>query len=533
MMLLKKILFWLIMSLSYFSLSTAHANLTLNLSKAGAGQGAVSGHSESYDYYSSPSGISVSCGATSTTCPSYTIESGSQVYLYSSPTSGSAFEKWTSTDNSHTCHNSTSTFCHFEMNQNPTNLTANFRLLAANRLSVIRAGEGNGTIQITSTVPNNANDIFGVAIKDTAPNSARNRLKELPNSNITIKLKAQADTTSSVFMGWTGCSNGPFNASGNPILANGNLNTNCHVTVTGAKTVTATFNKKEYKLTLKKAGNGSGTVTNYDYNSSGSGVGVINCAPPCTTAFAMYPAGEIAQLQAQAASGSKFGGWSNCPNSSSTLLSSNCYTNQILSPLTVKATFTKLSNRRLELSRTGTGTGGITNVMPATPAISCYGGTCIAEYSANTTVTLQANPTNGSVFDGWVGCNPIANSQPPRCTVSVNNSISSASNNFKKVIAKFKSVSYSLTVTPAGSGVVQDYDYNASGSGIMINCGSGNNTCNATLNSGTSITLSAQPTSGAQFIGWGGDGTCTGTEDTCYVLMNSTKHINANFTPAP
>lgn len=510
MMLLKKILFWLIMSLSYFSLSTAHANLTLNLSKTGSGQGQVSGYYENYDYSTSGSGISVSCGAA--TCP-YSIEPGSQVYLYAYSQADSAFEKWMGD----VCNNSTSTSCYFEMNQNPTNLTASFRQLAANRVKISKGGEGLGGMRVLSPTSIQEADF-----------SSATRIKELSNPNTQVKVRAKA-LTGYKFSHWQGCDE--------TIVIVNELTVDCKVQVTGVKDIKAFFNRPDYKLTVEKHINntGFGTVTNYDYTSSGSGVGVINCAPGCNSAEAYYPAGEIAQLQAQAADGSKFDGWVNCPNSSSTLLSSTCETTPILADRDVTAKFKLLSNRRLELSRTGTGTGGITNVVPATPAISCYGGTCIAEYSANTTVTLQANPTNGSVFDGWVGCNPIANSQPPRCTVSVNNSVPSASNNFKKVIAKFKSVKYGLTVTPAGAGIIQDfyYDYTSSGSGIIINCGNGSTACGAELNSGTSITLSAQPNNGAQFIGWGGDGTCTGTEDTCYVLMNSTKHINANFTPAP
>ena len=516
-MLLKRVLFWLIMSLSYFSLSTANAaNLTLNLGKTGNGQ--VYGEYYNYNYNTSGSGISCGASCTVTNPTTVNIESGSTVQLSASANDANyVFKNWTGS----VCNNTTSNYCQFVINQNPTNLTANFRQLAANRVKISRGGLGLGKTQIVGTTnPANASDIFGSPLVEST-GTYSTRIKELSGSNTWVIVKATADT-GYTFGNWTinnvvGCTAPHIPLTGN----------RCKVKVNGIQNITATFNRPNYTLTLQKAGNGLGTVTNYDYNSSGSGIGVINCAPNCTIVTANYPAGEIAQLQAQAAYGSKFDGWVNCPNSSSTLLYSSCETTPILANRVVTAKFKKLLPRRLELSRhtQSTGTGGITNILPATPAISCYGGTCIAEYSANTTVTLQANPTNGSVFAGWTGCTPVPSSQPPKCTVLVNG--------VKQVSAKFMSVPYVLTVTPAGSGVVQDYDYNASGSGIIINCGSGNNTCNATLNSGSSVTLSAQPNNGAQFIGWGGDGTCTGTDDTCYVLMNSSKQINANFTIVP
>ena len=60
-----------------------------------------------------------------------------------------------------------------------------------------------------------------------------------------------------------------------------------------------------------------------------------------------------------------------------------------------------------------------------------------------------------------------------------------------------------------------------------IDCG---NTCSASFNSGTSVTLTATPNSGYTFSGW--SGACTGA-GSCVVTMNSNQSVGASFTPIP
>ena len=84
--------------------------------------------------------------------------------------------------------------------------------------------------------------------------------------------------------------------------------------------------------------------------------------------------------------------------------------------------------------------------------------------------------------------------------------------------------------------VVQNYTLSVSrqgtGSGTVtstpsgINCGS---TCSASYAAGTSVTLTAQPTSGSNFTGW--SGACTGTSS-CTVSMDSARSVTASFTAA-
>ena len=85
---------------------------------------------------------------------------------------------------------------------------------------------------------------------------------------------------------------------------------------------------------------------------------------------------------------------------------------------------------------------------------------------------------------------------------------------------------YALTVTKSGSGG-GTVTSNTGG----INCGS---TCSATYSSGTTVTLSAAPSSGSTFGGW--SGACSGT-GSCILSMTAARSVTATFngntTPPP
>jgi hypothetical protein len=87
---------------------------------------------------------------------------------------------------------------------------------------------------------------------------------------------------------------------------------------------------------------------------------------------------------------------------------------------------------------------------------------------------------------------------------------------------------------PAGPG--QSINVSTSGTGdgtvtsdpVGINCPTG---CEAELNSGASVTLTATPEAGSAFAGWSGGG-CSGT-GSCQVILNSATSVDAEFVPAP
>ena len=167
----------------------------------------------------------------------------------------------------------------------------------------------------------------------------------------------------------------------------------------------------------------------------------------------------------------------------------------------VTATFHKL---QYTLTGTITGTGsGTVNVNP--PNVN-YTSSFTRTYNSGTSVTLTATPAAGSYFAGWSGdCSGTGT-----CAVTMNSN--------KSVTATFTLVTYTLSVvkTGTGSGTVTS-------SPAGINCGS---TCSAGYTSGTSVTLTASPSSGSYFAGWSGD--CSGT-GTCAVTMNANKNVTATF----
>src|SRR5207253_5258484 len=82
--------------------------------------------------------------------------------------------------------------------------------------------------------------------------------------------------------------------------------TSCSVTMSGARSVTATFNVQRFTLSVNPAGTGSGSVSSND--------GAISCPGTCS---ASYTSGTTVILTATPAGGSTFGGWSgSCAGSS-------------------------------------------------------------------------------------------------------------------------------------------------------------------------------------------------------------------------
>jgi hypothetical protein len=77
----------------------------------------------------------------------------------------------------------------------------------------------------------------------------------------------------------------------------------------------------------------------------------------------------------------------------------------------------------------------------------------------------------------------------------------------------------SVTVTKTGSGSVSSSDR-------IISCGS---KCSSSYNAGASVTLTASPSSGNVFAGWGG--ACNGNQPTCTVNVNEALNVTATFAP--
>jgi uncharacterized repeat protein (TIGR02543 family) len=62
-----------------------------------------------------------------------------------------------------------------------------------------------------------------------------------------------------------------------------------------------------------------------------------------------------------------------------------------------------------------------------------------------------------------------------------------------------------------------------------IDCGNGGNSCSASYQTNTSLTLTATPASGYQFSGW--TGSCSGTNNPVTIIMDTSKTCTANVNP--
>ena len=325
-----------------FPACTAVGPFNLSVATFGTGTGSIS---------SAPAGIT--CGLT---CNA-SFSSGAMVTLTATPASGSTFTGW-----SGAC-SGTGT-CTVTMSA-AQSVVATFAGGGANfALTVTEAGTGTGTVTSSPTGINcpttcTANFASGTVVTLTA-----------------------TPTGGATFFGWSGACSG---------------NGACAVTMSAAKSVTATFNAGggNFTLTAADAGTGTGTIT-----SLPSG---INCGTTCSASFA---SGTVVKLTATAGTGDKFAGWSGA-------CSGNAKTCSVTmnAAKSVTATFSPFSVR-LTVTKSGAGTGTVTS-SPA--GISC-GTKCNANFPDASSVTLTATPSGSSTFGGWSGACSGTN---PVCTLTM------------------------------------------------------------------------------------------------------------------
>jgi endoglucanase len=199
-------------------------------------------------------------------------------------------------------------------------------------LTVTKSGAGSGTVTSSPS---------GISCGSTCSANYA--------SGTSVRLTASA-ASGSTFAGWDGACTGTGA---------------CTVSMTAARSVTATFNgtSTTFPLSVTKMGAGSGTVT--------SSPGGINCGSTCTSNFA---SGTSVTLSAAASSGSSFGGWSgSCSGTGNCVLS-------MTAPRNVTATF-----------NTG-GTGG-----------TCANPITFSSNTGNFNTTGPACYRTNATINGW-GC---------------------------------------------------------------------------------------------------------------------------------
>ncbi len=164
------------------------------------------------------------------------------------------------------------------------------------------------------------------------------------------------------------------------------------VSMTTARSVTATFQLSVVRHQLIVFNDGNGTVT-----SSPAG---IDCGATCSFDFVE---GTSVTLSAVPASGYVLTGWAGdgTTNSSGQRVIVMSEANST-SPIYEVAPPPPLVGPVLTVDISGLGSGTVTS-SPAGISCSSSGGTCSASFPIRTRVTLTATPDAGSTFDGWAG----------------------------------------------------------------------------------------------------------------------------------
>jgi Divergent InlB B-repeat domain len=156
---------------------------------------------------------------------------------------------------------------------------------------------------------------------------------------------------------------------------------------------------------------------------------------------------------------------------------------------------------------------GLGSVTADSGALTCPQD-CDEVYPVGTKVTLTAAAETGYSFTGWSGSGVSCGSSAS-CELTLSESLT--------VTATFSqdaATQRELNVVVNGSGAVSSVP-------AGIACPTA---CNASYQSGTSVTLTATATSGNRFTGWSGAG-CSGSAASCIVNMTAAQGVTATFAP--
>ena len=279
----------------------------------------------------------------------------------------------------------------------------------------------------------------------------------------------------------------------------------CAVTMTEARTVTATFTLRLHTVVVNPSGNGSGRV-------------VSEAAPiDCTiangiasgTCTAQVPHGTSLTFEATSGTSSRFDGWDGaCSGTGSCVI-------VVQDHATLIAAFSLVHH---ELAVTGAG-GGDGSVTSSPGGIACEisqsetTGQCAAPFLAGTVVTLTATAGGASQFAGWSG----ACSGTGDCVVTMAEA--------RAVTATF-SPPLALTITGAGNGTGLVTSAPA-GIECAITGGESEGACSEQFEQGSTVTLTATPGENSELAGW--SGACSDASTTCTVPMTEALSVTVTF----
>ncbi|MFL5291737.1 MAG: InlB B-repeat-containing protein [Myxococcales bacterium] len=226
-----------------------------------------------------------------------------------------------------------------------------------------------------------------------------------------------------------------------------------------------------------------------------------DCRGTCAT---LTPMGSQVRLQAIPDPGATFVGWTGaCNGTGPCQLTVDHET-------AVTATFDShpppLGFHHLTVVVDGSG-----HVVSTPAGLDCDSTTCSADFTDGGTVTVNATPAAGFVFDGWTA-GPCTGTSACAITLKDDQQLTAR-------FTKHPPQQIHIAVAVSGPGQVQ---------GGGIDCGlPPSAVCDTTVVPGSTTTLTAFPGNLSRFMGWGG--ACSGTAPTCSVVANADTQVTAAF----
>ncbi len=242
----------------------------------------------------------------------------------------------------------------------------------------------------------------------------------------------------------------------------------------------------QLEVTIQRSGNGSV-----------SGPGVTCTAATCTI---MVDSGSNLVLQANAGGDSIFKTWSGCDTANDT----SCSLASILSAKQVSVTFA-LKGANFVIVKDGNGSGSVAATWTGGGSLAC-GAACSGSVPQGTQVVLKATPDPGSIVT-WGA--PCTDSGACMLVTGAGETVAKATFTLSKI---------TLSIAETGSGTV-------TGTG-GISCAA--SACDAPVDYGTTVVLTATPAANYAVSGWTG---CTTTNgNICTVSsIKAAAHVGVTF----
>ena len=443
--------------------------VALTVSGSGTGSGRV---------MSTPGGIdcALSAGTVSGTC-SARFTSGALVTLQPQPGTTSVFLTFGGDCALASCQTTM---------EAPRTVTATF---VPNVLSVVANTASVGGGRIVST-PVGIDCILNGTAAGAGSCSATFPL----NTEVTL---LQEPVAGAIFQAWSA------NCTGNP----------CVVTMTGQRTIDATYRMPSAPGTLSVGGfgTGAGTVTSLPDG--------INCTITAGsvngTCAAVFAGGLNVTLNAVSTGSSAFSGFTGaCAGTACTATVVSGTT----TPVGAGFAAASMPATLVVAPTAGSRGGGVITSAPA--GINCTvndgitTGVCSVTFTTNTVVTLSQIPAGSGIFQGWSG-DCIGN--PCQVTVAQNHVAEVTYRAPPSGIVAVSAVGTgSGTITSAPAGIACTITNGVAGGG-----------CSASFDAGVAVTLSAVSAGTASFSGY--TGACSGGSCSIIVSSGATTQVGAGF----